>query len=404
VIPHPWVTRPLGELVDVLDHRRIPVNKKERANRQGSIPYYGATGQAGWIDDALFDEPLLLLGEDGVQFFDRGKPKAYLVDGPAWVNNHAHVLRVRDSLADRRFLMYQMNWMDYHGYANGTTRLKLTKSAMARMSIRLPVLAEQRRIVEILEDHLSRLEVAEQLVSGAERRLGSWQKVLLDRVIWANASAAGSLRDLVDRIEAGKSFGGSAPPAREDQWGVIKVSAMTWGQFKPEENKAVSGGRVDPRCAIRAGDLLVSRANTTEYVGAPVLVESTPPRLLLSDKSLRLVPRADVDPRWLVQVLAAPSTRRQISERATGTKDSMRNISQASLLRIRVPRATPAEQSQTVSLAETVEAASATARTELGKAKVRASHLRRALLTAAFAGRLTGEKLSNDVGQEHAGV
>jgi len=156
----PWLPRLLGQLVDVLDHKRVPVSAKERARRSGDVPYYGAAGQVGWIDKALFNEPLLLLGEDGVQFFDPAKSKAYLIEGPAWVNNHAHVLRARDGLVERRFLMYYLNWIDYHGLANGTTRLKLTKTAMTGIPIRLPPLDEQRRIVEMLEDHLSRLDVA----------------------------------------------------------------------------------------------------------------------------------------------------------------------------------------------------------------------------------------------------
>ncbi len=107
-----WLHRPLGQLVDILDHKRVPVSAKERASRSGDVPYYGAAGQVGWIDKPLFDEPLVLLGEDGVQFFDPGKSKAYLIDGPAWVNNHAHVLRARNDLVERRFLMYYLNWTD----------------------------------------------------------------------------------------------------------------------------------------------------------------------------------------------------------------------------------------------------------------------------------------------------
>src|SRR5437762_9259028 len=84
---------PLGEVVDILDSRRIPVNSDERAKRVGDVPYYGATGQVGWIDDCIFDEELVLLGEDGAPFLDHTKPKAYMIRGKSWVNNHAHVLR-----------------------------------------------------------------------------------------------------------------------------------------------------------------------------------------------------------------------------------------------------------------------------------------------------------------------
>jgi type I restriction enzyme S subunit len=115
---------------------------------------------------------------------------------------------------------------------------------------------------------------------------------------------------------------------------------MTYGQFREEENKAVSPDvPFDATNEIRSGDILLSRANTESYVGAPVLVGKCRPRLLLSDKSLRLIPSPSVDRRWLVHLLSSPGIRKEISRRATGTKDSMRNISQASLreIQIRVP-------------------------------------------------------------------
>ncbi len=65
LVPEGWTVEALSNCVDVLDSQRKPVNSKERASRVGSIPYYGATGQVGWIDDYLFNEELLLLGEDG---------------------------------------------------------------------------------------------------------------------------------------------------------------------------------------------------------------------------------------------------------------------------------------------------------------------------------------------------
>jgi len=145
------------------------------------------------------------------------------------------------------------------------------------------------------------------------------------------------LSAFVERVEAGRSFGGSAPSARADEWGIVKVSAMTWGAFRPSENKAVPTVAVDPRFEIKPGDLLVSRANTTAYVGAAVLVGETRPKLLLSDKSLRIVARPGIDPRWLLAALTSPRARTQISALATGTKDSMRNISQANLLGVRLP-------------------------------------------------------------------
>ncbi|MGW3069320.1 restriction endonuclease subunit S [Streptomyces sp. NPDC001130] len=145
--------------------------------------------------------------------------------------------------------------------------------------------------------------------------------------------ARGQLRDVLITIEAGKSFTCEPRPAEDDEWGIIKVSAMTWGSFQAGENKAVPAGKeINEKHEIRPGDILISRANTREYVGAPVLVRDCRPKLLLSDKSLRLVPGHEVDRRWLLYLLSSPQVRRHISDTATGTKDSMRNISQRALL------------------------------------------------------------------------
>ncbi len=98
-LPANWVDCRLGEVAICLDYRRVPVNNEERRKRiegkdpERLFPYYGATQQQGWIDDFIFDEEILLLGEDGVPFFDPMRPKAYLVSGKSWVNNHAHVFR-----------------------------------------------------------------------------------------------------------------------------------------------------------------------------------------------------------------------------------------------------------------------------------------------------------------------
>lgn len=265
----------------------------------------------------------------------------------------------------------------------------LSVSKIRPICIPLPPTAEQKRIVTALEDHLSRLDAAVGCLAGAGGRLTSLVAAMRNAEIGDPSDNYGHLADVLDRIEAGKSFGSSARPAAEDEWGIIKVSAMTWGEFRPSENKFVSDDkRVDPRYEIRPGDILVSRANTEQYVGAPVLVRSTRPKLLLSDKSLRLVPRSGIDHDWLLEVLASPLVRKQISKKATGTKDSMRNISQASLKEIRIPLHEADRQCDVAAvLAERREAVQ---RLDSGLTTAAAlgSRLRRSLLTDAFAGRL----------------
>jgi type I restriction enzyme S subunit len=201
---------------------------------------------------------------------------------------------------------------------------------------------------------------------------------------WARAS----LGDLLLRIEAGKSFQCQTRPALHDEWGVIKVSAMTRGVFLERENKAtIPGTRVNESYEIRTGDILLSRANTQEYVGASVLVGSTRPRLLLSDKSLRLIPASEINRKWLAYLLSSPAIRREISAMATGTKHSMRNISQNALREIEVHVPPAAEQERIVLALEDqmshIDAGVSAAERSL----TQAVQLRRTVLTHALNGR-----------------
>lgn len=254
----------------------------------------------------------------------------------------------------------------------------------------LPPLREQERIVAAIGEHLPRLDAAGVAVRSAQRRIGVLSLALLARSQSEGEELA--LDDLLVDIEAGKSFKTSGRRATPDEWGVIKVSAMTWGNFDEAENKAVPLGRpVDRRHEILPGDLLLSRANTSEYVGATVLVGDCRRRLLLSDKSMRLLTREGVDRRWLRFALGSPQLRSQMSVLATGTSDSMRNISQAKVrrLRIRVP-----EADRQKALADDIEEAlRAIGRLEADVQAIRkrAMRLRQSILTSAISGQLVAQ-------------
>ncbi|MFA1549226.1 restriction endonuclease subunit S [Actinomadura chokoriensis] len=198
---------------------------------------------------------------------------------------------------------------------------------------------------------------------------------------WAEAT----LGDLLLGVEAGKSFRCEPRPAGSDEWGIIKVSAMTWGEFRETENKAVRPDiEIDDANEIKSGDILLSRANTESYVGASVLVKNCRPRLLLSDKSLRLVPSPSVDRRWFSCLLGSPGIRRDISRRATGTKDSMRNISQSSLKEIGVLVPPLSEQRRIVAALEGHLSLLDNAQRAAEKARLRLVKLRESVLRDCF--------------------
>ena len=147
-----------------------------------------------------------------------------------------------------------------------------------------------------------------------------------------------TLGDVLLSIEAGKSFQTSEVLARENELGILKVSAVSWSSFRPEEAKAVLNHEPDERHRVKAGDLLLSRANTRELVGAVALVEKDYPQRILSDKTLRLVvDPTKADKLFLMYALRTPAARAHIEELASGSSDSMRNISQSVITSIPIP-------------------------------------------------------------------
>lgn len=150
----------LSDCCEFLDHARRPIKQSERNG--GPYPYFGANGQQGWIDDYLFDEPLVLLAEDGGHFSNPERGIAYKISGKTWVNNHAHVLRPKEGVVTVDYLSHALRNKDVRRYLSGSTRDKLTKAGACQIAIPLPPLDEQRRIAAILDKaHNLKAKVAE---------------------------------------------------------------------------------------------------------------------------------------------------------------------------------------------------------------------------------------------------
>lgn len=189
VLPRGWAKVTLGEVVEVRDFEREPINSRQRAERIAGkshdelFPYYGATGQVGLIDGFRSEGEQVLLGEDGAPFLDPRRDKAYIVTGRYWVNNHAHVLSGIEGVMSNRLLAHQLNAADYRDFVTGSTRLKLTSAAMKRIPLLLPPPAEQNRIVEKLEELLSDLDAGVAELKAAQRKLAQYRQSLLKAAV-----------------------------------------------------------------------------------------------------------------------------------------------------------------------------------------------------------------------------
>lgn len=196
---------PLEQAADILDSYRKPVNSKERLNLiKGKpldelFPYYGATGQVGWIDSFLTDGEYILLGEDGAPFLNPYAEKAYIIYGKAWVNNHAHILR---SKTNNEFLCYYLNYFNYKNYVSGTTRLKLTQAQMRKIPIPNIPSDEQSRIVASIEELFSELDKAVDTLKTTKEQLEVYrQAVLKDE--FSDFEKKDSIRNLTTVVTSG---------------------------------------------------------------------------------------------------------------------------------------------------------------------------------------------------------
>ena len=252
-----------------------------------------------------------------------------------------------------RALGSQASSREFARIANGVTRFGLTLKATRSLPILLPPLPEQRAIAAILDGIDEAIERTEGIITATERVRDALLHELLTRGLpgrhseWVEVPGLGTvpacwevtqIGACLERIEAGRSPQCESRPARDDEWGVLKVSSVSWGVFQPTENKALlRPSDVEPGFEVREGDLILSRANTPDLVGRAAIVRASPPRLLLSDKTLRLVPdRGRIGPEFLLSSLNHPRSRSQIMGSATGTSRSMFNVSQDSIRRVRV--------------------------------------------------------------------
>ncbi|MEB4673521.1 restriction endonuclease subunit S [Enterobacteriaceae bacterium G50] len=158
VIPTHWKLTKLKYLTKCLDGSRIPLNATQRGEMQGAIPYWGANNIVDYVNTYLFDEELILLGEDGSPFFDKNKDVAFHITGKIWPNNHVHVLRPMLDLINARFLAYAINCTDFCLHISGSTRDKLNQSDMDNINIRYCDIYEQDRISFFLDHETAKID------------------------------------------------------------------------------------------------------------------------------------------------------------------------------------------------------------------------------------------------------
>lgn len=259
------------------------------------------------------------------------------------------VLRLvpRLDVADSKFLNLILSSTDVRRqiqlFLNGSSgQNNISQEAVRCLRVPIVPLGRQRRIVDAVAAVSRDLEAL-------EHRIDKLQ-VLRDALIHSVAMTAPSisptgevpwarLGDCLLDIETGRSPAAESSPARPGEWGVLKVSAVRRGRFDFRQNKAIHDAEfINPAFEVKDGDLLMTRANTEELLGLACIVRGSASKLMLSDKTLRLVvDTAVADPRYLEIVLGFPQVRHEIQAAATGTSGSMKNIGQHKVRNLRIP-------------------------------------------------------------------
>ncbi len=166
------------------------------------------------------------------------------------------------------------------------------------------------------------------------------------------------LGEIIQRVAAGVSVNGEDRRCRPGELGVLKLSAIAGGRFRPDENKAIREDEKDRAARpVRKGSLLMSRSNTLELVGTVAFVDADWPHLFLPDLiwEITLKPNSGCNPEWLACLLQTQKLRQQLQARASGTSGSMKKLATRSLLSIAVAIPPPLEQEKVVQLLTSFE-------------------------------------------------
>lgn len=404
-LPENWCWTYLTKAAECLDNFRKPINATERAGRNGNVPYYGATGQVGWIDDFLTDEDLVLLGEDGAPFLDLIKDKAYLITGKAWVNNHAHILRSLFGDTGNRYLLHYLNSFNYAGYVNGTTRLKLTRASMDTIPIPLPPLAEQQRIVDRIESLFAKLDEAKEKAQAVVDSFETRKAAILHKAFTGELTAkwreehgvrmeSWEVRTL-DSVCSSVFDGDHMPPPKAES-GIpfLVISNVNTGHLTFENTRFVPQEYYDTLSDTRKpqlGDVLYTLVGS---FGIPVVVNSKRP--FCFQRHMALLRPIDVSPQFLWYILQTPEMYDKASSIATGT--AQLTVPIKGLRAMTIPRPNIAEQVEIVRILDGFFAREQSAKEAAEAVLDQIDLMKKSILARAFRGELG----TNDPSEESA--
>ena len=311
------------------------------------------------------------------------------------------------------YLQTNLYWGQISEKAQGTTRLNVNANVLKNLIIPLPPLAEQQRIVDRIESLFAKLDEAKEKAQAVVDSFETRKAAILHKAFTGELTAKwreehniskttwGEKKwgDFLQSIEAGKNWSAEGRPPEGTEFGVVKVSAVTWGEFDELESKTcVVAEQWNSKTQIHKGDFLFSRANTLQLVGNCVIVRNISKRLMLSDKILRFKFDEIAHPRFVLYFTRSRIYREQIEQLASGNQDGMRNISQKNLKLVSFLIPTVVEQIEIISILDRAFAKEQQAKEAAEAVLDQIDLMKKSILARAFRGELG----TNDPSEESA--
>lgn len=188
-IPKHWTAKAVRYIFRNCDSRRIPLSSEERADLEKLYPYYGASGVIDMVDNYIFDEPLVLVAEDGANLLSRSTPLAFLATGKYWVNNHAHILK--PLAGDIRYWVATLETFDFSPLITGAAQPKLTADRLGGIQLPVPPANEQTAIADYLATKTGGLDALVGQAVEVVERLTEYRQALITSAVTGKIDVRG---------------------------------------------------------------------------------------------------------------------------------------------------------------------------------------------------------------------
>ncbi len=374
----------------------------------GSTPKTSVTsywdGNIKWITPAELNEDTFYIMDSVRHITEEGKEKtglSYLPTGTVILSSRAPIgktaiagckmccnqgfknLICSDAIYNEYLYFFLKSKTDYlNSLGRGATFKEISKSIVESIEIPLPEVKQQKEIAE-------KFKKLEQLISLRKQQLAKLDELVKARFVEMFGEISDNsmnwdcftIGKLISTIESGWSGNGKQREKHADEIAVLKVSAVTKGYFIPTECKVLDDQHnIKKYVYPQKGDILFSRANTKEMVGATVLIKKDYPDLILPDKLWKIRFCTDVNPIYMKHVLSTTTVRNAFSAASTGTSGSMYNVSMEKFKGVIIPVPPLSVQNEFAAFVERVDQQKQTVQQSLEKLEL----MKKALMQEYF--------------------